>query len=174
MVAGTKLALVDNPREVAASHRTFVHDLPGSKQLAKDLIRRTQYWVYDPMAKTFSPSKFSGYAAMNFQRYVAARAGSSSGTKFDSGVAQRAITQTLGDYQPDRQLAEELETWTVSVFGEHVLDDIDPAKWRFVRLPASGTGGLAALAGGWEGSDELVETVMDLRRSAGRAAPEME
>jgi len=126
------------------------------------------------MTKTFSLSKFRGYVAMNFQCYMAARAGSSSGGKFDSGIAQRAITQTLGDHQPDSQIAEELETWTVSVFGEHVLDDIDPAKWRFVRLPASGTGDLAALAGGWEGSDELVDTVMDLRRSAGRTAPEME
>jgi hypothetical protein len=169
-----KLALVEDPRQVTASHRAFVRGLPRSKNLAMDLIRRTRYWVYEPTTKTFSPSKFSGYVAMDFQRYDAARKGPSTGAKFDGGVTQHAITQVLGDYRPDDELAHELEDWAGSIFGEDVLEDIDPAKWRFVRLPVVGTGGLAALAGGWEGSDELVEAVLTLRRTPGRLAPEME
>jgi len=118
---------------------------------------------------------------MDFPRYVAARGGRSSGTKFDGGVTQRAIAQILGDYQPDPELAKALTEWAYEVFdienlelADDLLADIDQDKWRFARLPAAGVGGLAALAGGWEGSEELVETVMGLRRSAGRAAPEMD
>jgi hypothetical protein len=134
-----------------------------------------QYWVYDPATKTFSPSKFSGYAAMDFQRYSAAREGNATGVKFDSGVAQSAIARVLGGApRRDDELAEELVVWAESIFGDRVLADIDQQKWRFVRLPMAGAGGLAALAGGWEGSDELVDTVLNLRRTPGRAAPDVE
>lgn len=173
-MATAKLALVEDPREVTASHRTFVRDLPRSKNLAVDLVRRTRYWVYEPATRTFSPSKFSGYVAMDFQRYDAAREGNSTGVKFDGGVTQRALSQVLGEYQPDDELAQELEEWTHSMFGQDVLEGIDPEKWRFVRLPAAGAGGLAALAGGWEGSDEFVDSVLELRRTRGRVMPEME
>ncbi|HEX4417828.1 MAG TPA: hypothetical protein VH165_08010 [Kofleriaceae bacterium] len=144
------------------------------QDLAVDLIRRTQYWVYDPIAKTFSPSKFSGYVAMDFPHYVVARGGASSGAKFDGGVTQRAITQVLGDYRSDHELAQELEAWASSIFYQDVLEGIAPDKWRFVRLPATGAGGLAALAGGWEGSEELVESVLELRRGPGRTVPELD
>jgi hypothetical protein len=174
MVAITKLALVDNPREIATSHLNFIREAAREKKVAKDLIRRTHYWVYDSATKTFSPSKFSGYVGMDFQRYNAAREGNSIGIKFDSGVTQQAITKVLGDYQPDRAFARELQQWVRSIFGEDALEGIDSGKWRFVCLPAAVTGGLAALAGGWEGSDELVENVLALRRTPGRGAPEME
>lgn len=111
---------------------------------------------------------------MDFARYDAARDGDSIGAKFDGGVTQRAITQVLGEYQPDTGLTRRLEQWAREIFGEHVLEGIDTAKWRFVRLPAVGPGGLAALAGGWEGSDELVDSILELRRSPGRLVPEME
>jgi hypothetical protein len=174
MAAIPKLVLVEDPRDVATSHRAFVRDLSRSKNLAVDLVRRTRYWVYEPTTNTFSPSKFSGYVAMDFQRYDAARGGDSIGAKFDGGITQRAITQVLGDYQPDAELTRRLEAWAREVFGEHVLEGIETAKWRFVRLPAVGPGGLAALAGGWEGSDELVNGILELRRSPGRLVPEME
>jgi hypothetical protein len=124
---------------------------------------------------------------MDFPHYIAAREGRSSGSKFDSGVTQRAISQILGEYQRDDNLANALEDWAYTLFRvenvkdvndvndvKDVLADIDRDKWRFVQLPATGVGGLAALAGGWEGSDDLVETVLALRRSAGRDAPDME
>ena len=139
-----------------------------------DLIRRTRYWVYEPSTKTFSPSKFSGYVGMDFQCYDTAREGDSVGVKFDSGVTQRAITHVLGDYQSDGELRRRLEEWARAVFGENVLEGIDTAKWRFVRLPNAGAGGLAALAGGWEGSDELVDSVLELRRTSGRVVPDLD
>jgi hypothetical protein len=43
-------------------------------------------------------------------------------------------------------------------------------KWRFVRLAPTGMLGLAGIAGGWEGSEELVDSRSDARRRPGRAA----
>lgn len=174
MVAIAKLLLVGDPREVTASHRNFIRDLPRAKKLAIDLVRRTRYWVHDPVTGTFSPSKFSGYVGMDFQRYDAARGGNSTGVMFDGGVTQRAITEVLGEYQPDDQLARALEQWAQLTFGAEVLEGIDASKWRFVDLPVVGAGGLAALAGGWEGSEELVDTVLALRRSPGRTVPDLD
>jgi hypothetical protein len=110
---------------------------------------------------------------MDFQRYDAARGGNSTGVKFDGGVTQRAITQVLGDYERDDELAHDLASWVESIFGDNVLKDIDPSKWRFVQLPAAGAGGLAALAGGWEGSDELVEILRRVERTPGRTPPDV-
>ncbi len=174
MTSIAKLMLVGESREVAASHRSFVRDVLQYKDLSVDLVRRTQYWVYDPVGKTFSPSKFSGYVAMDFPQYVAARSGQSSGAKFDGGITQRAISQVLGDYRADNELSRELEAWASALFQRDALEGIDPGKWRFVRLPPTGAGGLAALAGGWEGSDELVDAVLGLRRGPGRDAPELD
>ena len=177
VVAIVQLALVQDRREVAASHRAFVRDMVADQALAIDLIRRTQYWVYEPVSKTFSPSKFSGYVGMDFPRYDAARRGRTAGVKFDGGITQQAITAVLGDYQPDPELGTQLERWAESTFGRDVLDGIDANKWRFTRLPVSGSGGLAAIAGGWEGSEELVEAVADVReprRASSRPAPEID
>ncbi len=173
MAPNNRLMLVEDPREIASSHRAFIRDLSGAKNLAVDLVRRSRYWIYDLATRTLSPCKFSGYAGMDFTRYDAARKGDSSGDKFDGGVTQRAIAQILGDYQADRDLAHELEHWAQATFGEDVLEGIDTSKWRFVRLPTAGTGGLAALAGGWEGSDELADTMLTLRRGPGRDVPDL-
>src|SRR5262245_50244810 len=152
MANATRLVLVESAREIAASHRAFNNDLLRWKDLARDLVRRMQYWVYDPATNTFSPTKFSGYAAMDFQRYSAAREGNTTGVKFDSVITQRAITHALGGEAPrqDDDLAKALQEWAESIFEDYVVADIDHEKWRFVRLPVGGSGGLAALAGGWE------------------------
>jgi len=45
---------------------------------------------------------------------------------------------------------------------------------RLQRLKAAGPeGGLASLAGGWAGSEDLVRNVRDLRRSRPRKAPKL-
>lgn len=168
------LATVEDVRGISASHERFIRELPRARTPARDMVRRTRYWVYDPATRTFSPSKFSGYVAMDFQRYRAAYAGHLHGVKFDGGVTQQAITEILGDYEVDPELARELEAWAQSVLGPDIFDKIDHDKWRFVRLPVAGVGGLAALAGGWEGSDELVDDVLGARRTAGRRPPELD
>lgn len=43
------------------------------------------------------------------------------------------------------------------------------------RLRAAGPGaGLASLAGGWEGSEEVAEAALEYGRSAGRGGPELD
>lgn len=174
MVAIAKLVLVGDPREIASSHSNFVRDVTRWKKLAIDLVRRTRYWIHDPATDTFSPSKFSGYVGMDFQRYGVARDGHSSGVAFDGGVTQRAVTQILGEYQEDDVRANALIEWAEARLGAGVFDGIDVSKWRFAGLPTQGARGLAALAGGWEGSEELVETVLSLRRTPGRTPPTMD
>jgi hypothetical protein len=168
------LRLVENERQVSASHQTFVSGLDRSRERALDLARRTHYWVYDPVARTFSPSKFVGYVGMSFDRYETASEGVNEGVKFDGGVTQRAIAQVLGEYEHDVELASELKSWVESRLGRGALDGIASDKWKFVRLPTAGVGGLAQLAGGWEGSEELIESLESARRDGGRAAPDLE
>ncbi len=50
-------------------------------------------------------------------------------------------------------------------------EDVEQLE-RFKR--AGPEAGLAGLAGGWEGSEELVTILRDVRRSYGRAVPELE
>jgi hypothetical protein len=170
----TALLLVEDERQISSSHRQFLLGSATHRALALSMIRRTRYWVYDPADRTFSPSKFSGYVAMNFSIYGSARTRHPGGVKFDGGVTRNAIARVLGPYEPDDELASELEAWVKSQFGAGALDGIERRKWSFVRLPPTGAHGLAALAGGWEGSEELVESLSEVRRTPGRAAPELE
>lgn len=110
---------------------------------------------------------------MDFTTYGVARTKRVGGAKFDGGVTRNAIARVLGSYEPDDKLAAELEAWVKSQFGASALDGIERRKWYFVRLPPTGAHGLAALAGGWEGSEELVDSLSEVRRTPGRAAPEL-
>ena len=169
----TTLILVEDERQISSSHRQFHTESTSHRALALSMVRRTRYWVYNPADKTFSPSKFSGYVSMDFRTYSSARAGSGEGAKFDGGVTRNAIARILGPYEPDDELAVELESWVKRQFGASALDGIERGKWCFVRLPPTGANGLAALAGGWEGSEELVDSLADVRRTPGRAAPDL-
>ena len=170
----SKLALVDDPVQISASHENFRRGLTRDADRALDMVRRTHYWVYDPSTRTFSPSKFSGYVAMDFPRYRAAYAGQLRGARFQGTLSRQAITHALGeDYQADADLTLELEAWIALMLGPDALMGIDRGKWRFVRLPTVGVGGLAALAGGWEGSDELVDALSEARRSPGGTPPDL-
>jgi hypothetical protein len=168
------LDVVVDPRQIEASHRSFIKGLARARARATKLVRRTWYWVYDPATETFSPSKFTGYVAMDFVRYEAAANANYEGAKFDGWISQNAIASVLGEYAADASLAIKLKAWAQSVLGPHALEGIDPSKWRFVSLPVHGVGGLAALAGGWEGSEELVEAMRDARSPLVRTPPAMD
>jgi hypothetical protein len=169
------LRLVEDRRQIAASHASFCRELGSAKEDALDMVRRTHYWVYDPVTRSFSTSKFSGYVGMDFRRYgTAGDRELTRGARFQGTLARLAISRTLGEqYVPDTALARELGAWIEKQFGAGALVGIDRGKWRFVRLPVSGAGGLATLAGGWEGSDELVEVLESVRRTPGRPGPDL-
>lgn len=167
------LELVTDVRQVAAAHGTFNKECVTHDRLTRDLVRRTIYWVHDPSDGSFSPSKFSGFVGMDFVRYDLARQGQSRGVKFDGGLTQRAIEAALGAWRRDGGLAKRLRAWAEGRLGAGVFDGIDEDKWRFALLPVARRGGLAALAGGWEGSEELVDSLARSKRDGGRPAPEM-
>jgi hypothetical protein len=168
------LRLVEDRREIAASHASFCREMGSAEEDALDMVRRTHYWVYDPVTRSFSPSKFSGYVGMDFKRYgTAGDRKLTKGARFQGTLSRLAISRTLGEqYKADLELTHELETWIEAELGPDALVGIDRGKWRFVRLPATGAG-LAALAGGWEGSEELVESLETVRRTPGRAGPDL-
>jgi hypothetical protein len=169
-----RLTLVSDAAQIASSHQRFVNHAAGEAVMALGIIRRTQYWIFDPKDRSFSPSKFSGYAAMDFARYDAAREHGSSGATFDGGLTQRTISAILGDYQVDPELSAELDVWVERRFGAGSLEGINRRKWRFARLSDASSGGLVGLAGGWEGSEELVEAIAALPRNGARSIPDLD
>ena len=71
--------------------------------------------------------------------------------------------------------AEEGRPVLITRHGRHVaavvsLDDYE----QLARLRSAGPGaGLAGVAGGWKGSEELVEAMAQSRRTAGRRTPKL-
>ncbi len=72
--------------------------------------------------------------------------------------------------------AEKGDSVVITRHGKDVAVLISPERHLQVqRIEASRKpGGLAALAGGWEGSDELYRIVKRIRRTGPRAAPKFE
>jgi prevent-host-death family protein len=71
--------------------------------------------------------------------------------------------------------AEEGRPVVISRHGKPVAVVVSVSDFEQVkRLRAAGPeSGLASLAGGWKGSDELVELVQNVRRTPGRRGPKL-
>jgi hypothetical protein len=102
---------------------------------ALNILSQTIYWVYDEERDQFGPSKFLGYAAMDFDLYDQALRNEVTGAKFDGYVARRAIEQATGQlFVADDQLSAALKEWGEQLFGPDVFAGVDFGKWRFLRL----------------------------------------
>ncbi len=128
------LKYVDHHKDIQDSLDTFNRDFRQNLDLARDLLRKTTYWVYDPSAKTFGPSKFVGFQNMNLSDYAAARKRQWNGNNFDGYGTRKAIEKILGAYTKKPQLSLELIRWGQSLLGADVFDGIDKSKWKFVSL----------------------------------------
>ena len=82
-MAATELYLVESADEIRQSLENFGAEASRHPELARSLIAQTTYWVYDPAAKAFGPSKFVGFRDMDFSRYEIARSGGAAGAPFD-------------------------------------------------------------------------------------------
>lgn len=88
----------------------------------------------------------------------------------------RSVVEAKARFSQCLRLAEDGEPVVLTRHGRRVaalvpLDLYEEAE----RLRAAGpAGGLASLAGGWEGSEEVAEKALAYDRSAGRAAPELD
>jgi prevent-host-death family protein len=71
--------------------------------------------------------------------------------------------------------AEEGRPVVISRHGKYVAAVVSISDYEQVtRLRAAGPeAGLAGIAGGWKGSEALVDTIAQTRRTAGRRAPKL-
>ena len=95
---------------------------------------------YDPDTEAFGPAKFVGFRAITAQSYELARAGDSTGSRFDGHVTRTAIERSLGrSFVPGPDLGAALQRWARESLGaaaDNVLLNIDGGKWMFISLPA--------------------------------------
>lgn len=128
------LRVVANEEEILASLRAFNRDRPTPSDQARDVMRRTSYWVFDRSSKAFGPSKFVGFAGMTHDLYSDAREGVTTGAKFDGTVARLAIEAVTGEFQAVPSLPDRLQKWARALVGDDVFDGIDAGKWCFVQV----------------------------------------
>jgi prevent-host-death family protein len=83
-----------------------------------------------------------------------------------------AVAEAKAAFADSLRHAEHGESVIVTRHGKRVAAIVSLADYEaLTRLKAAGPqGGLARLAGGWAGSDELVDAVRSIRRSPPRSA----
>jgi hypothetical protein len=132
-----ELQLVRQPIEIRAALRVFNTRARSAADRSQRILAQTSYWVYDPDTRAFGPSKFVGFAGMDFGTYESAVAGKEGGAKFDGHVTKVAIEKALGArFQPDAGLADRLSAWSTTLLGSDVFERVDTSKWQFITLPA--------------------------------------
>lgn len=135
------LKWVAHPTEILGSLREFNRDVPrfDNEELARDLLRRTQYWVHDVPSGTFGPAKFVGFQDMTYDRYKWAREKSglrkSVGDRFDGYWTRLAIARAMDtQFNKNPDLHDALVTWGEALVGQRVFENLDQKKWEFVDL----------------------------------------
>jgi hypothetical protein len=128
------LEFVASEDDIRASLKTFNRDAPRFKSIARDVTRRTTYWVYDGRAELFGPAKFVGLKAMSYPAYRKARAGLTTGARFDGYHTRQALESVCGAFRPEKALHKTLLAWSEALVGPQVFDGVDVSKWRFVHF----------------------------------------
>ncbi len=138
---GTKLSVpsridfVADDAAILTSLKEFNADAPRFRELAWDMIRRTQYWVYDAPTNAFGPSKFVGFAGMTYDLYQQARDGKTTGARFDGFHTRAAIERALkASFEAEKALHGPLMSWAEALVGPQVFEGVAPAKWAYVHL----------------------------------------
>ena len=130
-----RLVLVEEVEGIRGSLATFNKGLRQNHDLARDLLRRTTYWVYSPTTGAFGPSKFVGFKNMNFTDYARARKGDHEGARFSGSATRKAIEYVLKHHcRPDTQLSDELIGWGQASLGTEVFSGISREKWKFISI----------------------------------------
>jgi hypothetical protein len=128
------LRTVPSEREIRDAITTF-NEIAPSWAYAKELTRATTYWVFDPVAGTFGPSKFVGYAGLSARAYRSALNGHASGAAFGGGTTKRAIEKVTGKpFKSNADLSMKLGAWADALLGPDALVGVDQTKWRFAKL----------------------------------------
>jgi hypothetical protein len=135
LIVPVELVLVATSDEVRQSLTRFNSEAKRFRDRALSLLHQTTYWVYDDDSDSFGPSKFVGFDDMSFAKYEEAVNGRHTGAPFDGFATRRAIEAALDtSFSPDDQLRSKLERWGNSLIGSDEFEDVDRAKWTFVRV----------------------------------------
>jgi prevent-host-death family protein len=98
-------------------------------------------------------------------------------TYFGGVVSKSAsVAEVKAHFADWVRAAESGESVVITRHGKAVVALVSAGELeQLQRLRAAGPEkGLASLAGGWEGSDELVERIQEFRRSRPREIPEID
>lgn len=132
------LALVQSPNAIKQNLQLFNSDSQNYPYRALTVMQQTTYWIYDDDLGLFSPSKFSAYEDMNFDRYEQALRGEIDDPNFDGNRARKKIEDVLRKkFAPDPELCERLTAWGEKIAGPRAFENVKSAKWRFLRLSDS-------------------------------------
>jgi HNH endonuclease len=129
------LRLVGSAAQVRRATWQFNAHANDWKELARDLARRTDYWVYDRSNEMFGPAKFVGFANMEFEKYERARKGKLKGAHFDGHSTMNAVSKVLKkNFEPSANLKRLLLRWGENLLGKDCFKGIDHTRWAFAVL----------------------------------------
>lgn len=135
-----KLCYIASKDEIRASLVTFNREAPHYPLFTKDLLRRTTYWVYDPITQTFGPNKFVGFCNVTVDIYLEARkldrAKVSVGVHFNGTATRVHIEDVLGmAYHSQPERIPQLIKWGNLLTGDFaVFDGLKMPKRKFISL----------------------------------------
>ena len=126
---------VDSIEQIREFLRNFTAQASMRPELARKVLRKTRYWVWDSRSKSFGPSTFVGQINVNLKDYE-------SGVKFEGPSRRKRIADLIGkSFTPSESLSKLLEKWTHDLLApdsktrSSVFDRIKRDKWRFIALP---------------------------------------
>jgi hypothetical protein len=133
------LNFVDKQSEIRSNIARFNQEanVPSNEYRARDLLRRTRYWVYDEATDAFGPSKFVGFASMTFECYDhwVERAKTHKG-KFLGEDTRRANENALAEkFASNVNLSKKLLEWGEKLFDADIFRKVYQRKWRFIKIP---------------------------------------
>jgi len=142
--------------DVRHSGRSWVAAVNSDPDLARQLVRRTTFWLEDTLHGDFYPSKWVGFRDMGPDRYRRSVAGEEGGDWFNGTAARLAVERSVGTTfgTPSQGQRERLESWACGRLTG-VLDRIRTEKWQFLALDSRCSGVVEACGEGfWRRYDE--------------------
>ncbi len=137
------LKRVETFEQVGKNFVRFQTGIAKNQTLAREIVNRNLYWVFDERTRTFATNKFLGFQGMDFAKYEMAQGRNYTGDRFNGGVAWKAIERAVrnGSFRRDDSLADVCWHWGLHVFGDDAWGNIQGrrANWKFLRITIPAT-----------------------------------
>jgi hypothetical protein len=131
------IGLVQGKEALRSSIAQFQTMAENNPSLARELIRQSSYFVYDPIQQQYGPSKFIAWTGINEALYLKARESKEglAGTRFCGHITREHISTMLGrPYIPVPQENPFFIQWAENLLGADVLKGINPNNWKFLSI----------------------------------------